>query len=186
MRRILYLDASFERSFIAFDGQLLEVPSVQMADVISTLGSFDLVAAGAGPGSYTGMRVALALASGLSLAWQCPLVSLSVLYGFVPKQSGFFYAMLDARSGGVYYLKGYKGETITYEAVPSKAPSVSPLPLIISPRVAPLQGRFTESIQWVEAMPDPLRLLALVDEKFLAGDYSLTGERELLYLGKTA
>ena len=178
MGRILFLDASFERPFIVHDGQLIELPSASsMAETVEKLGVFEVVAAGKGPGSYTGMRVALSLASALSLAWGVPLVTLSALYGFKYEGDEDFQALLDARSGGVYLLE---------EGQPVKK-SIEELILkevIVSPRVEPLKKRLT-GCRFIEAMPDPLLLTQLVEEKISRKDYSLEGQAELLYLGRT-
>ncbi|MEI6531273.1 MAG: hypothetical protein WCN87_00430 [Chlamydiota bacterium] len=179
MGRILFLDASFDRPFVAYDNTLVEVSkALSMAEIVETLGTFDAVAAGQGPGSYTGMRIALSLASALSLAWKVPLLTLSALYGLVPEGDMDFQAMLDARSGGVYLLE---------EGVPVKK-SLDELVLkevIISPRIAPLQARLPKNIRFIEAMPNPQRLFSLLEEKLNQGSYSLTGQAELLYLGRT-
>src|SRR5437899_627154 len=44
----------------------------------------EFVACGRGPGSYTGIRIGVALAKALSLALHIPLVGLSSLRAFVP------------------------------------------------------------------------------------------------------
>lgn len=188
MSRILFLDASFDRPFIAYDDVLLELNSSgEMAEAVKGLGVFDVVAAGAGPGSYTGMRVAFSLASALSLALEVPLVTLSALYGFAPKEEGAFEVMLDARSGGVYLLSGTKRANVVFEGSPTKKPleEVRLRDFVLSPCIAPLQARLPGKTCWIEAMPDPGRLFPLIEEKMKKGDYSLSGQAELLYLGRT-
>ncbi|MDB6081288.1 MAG: hypothetical protein JWO53_560, partial [Chlamydiia bacterium] len=68
----------------------------------------EYIAVGVGPGSYTGIRVAVAIAKGISFALNIPLVGVSSLKGFVPElsQKGSFIAAIDARIGGVYALQG--------------------------------------------------------------------------------
>lgn len=193
MSRILYLDASFERPFIAYEGKLLELGSSDLlAGAIAILGPFDAIAAGGGPGSYTGIRSALALASGLSLASGAPLIMLSALYGLVPSEEGRFQAMLDARSGGVYYLAGSKGDKVVFDEKPLKK-SLEELiveKMIVSPHAALLQTRLkqradgADGVHFIDKMPDPELLLQAAQDKLDAGLYSLDGYGELLYLGK--
>lgn len=188
MGRILFLDASFEKPFIIYDETLIELKSSdEMAEVVAALGVFDVVAAGEGPGSYTGMRVALSLASALSLSWQVPLVTVSALYGFIPEKEGSFSVMLDARSGGVYQLLGKKEQTVIYEGKPIKT-SIEDVILpdfVLSPHVAVLQKRLLGNTRWIEMMPQPRLLQERIKEKIAQGAYSLTGQAELLYLGRT-
>ena len=179
MGRILFLDASFDRPFVAYDDTLIEVSkALSMAEIVENLGSFDAVATGQGPGSYTGMRMALSLASALSLTWKVPLLTLSALHGINNEEDMDCQVMLDARSGGVYLLE---------EGVPVKK-SLEDLVLkevILSPRIAPLQARLPPHIRFIEAMPEPARLFSLLEKKLTQGAYSLEGQAELLYLGRT-
>jgi tRNA threonylcarbamoyladenosine biosynthesis protein TsaB len=66
-------------------------------------GDVDCYAAANGPGSFTGMRIALAAAKGLAASFERPLVGVSNLlavawYGTGPKRA----AVLDARRGEIY------------------------------------------------------------------------------------
>lgn len=74
------------------------------------------VAVGHGPGSYTGIRVAVACAKALTVALDIPLIGVSSLRGFVPDDAyqGPFFACIDARIGGVYCIKGEKQGTISF------------------------------------------------------------------------
>lgn len=56
----------------------------------------DQIVVGEGPGSLTGVRVGLALAQGLALGWEIPLVRVGSLHGF-PEEL----VAIDARSGGL-------------------------------------------------------------------------------------
>lgn len=185
MQRILYLDASSERPFLIYDGHLQELKSSQqLASAVSEVGLFDIIACGEGPGSYTGLRTALALASGLSLARSIPLVTVSALYGLLPEENGSFHAMLDARSGGVYFLTG---QDLKFEGVPDKK-SVEEMILkefVVSMSVKPLQARFpSQETRWIEKMPEPAEIVRRVAEKLDKGGFSLIGQAELLYLGR--
>jgi tRNA threonylcarbamoyl adenosine modification protein YeaZ len=186
MDKTLYIDASSERPFLIYDGHLQELKSSQeLAPAISKLGSFDVIACGEGPGSYTGLRTALALASGLSLAKGVPLITVSALYGLLPEEPGAFHAMLDARSGGVYFVTGQDGICL---GVPDKK-SVEEIILkefVVSFNVKPLQARFPiGSARFIEKMPEPAEIIRRVEEKLNRGSYSLVGQAELLYLGRS-
>ncbi|KIC73408.1 tRNA (adenosine(37)-N6)-threonylcarbamoyltransferase complex dimerization subunit type 1 TsaB [Candidatus Protochlamydia amoebophila] len=75
----------------------------------NSLRSEDLtfIGIGTGPGSYTGIRVGMAVAQALSYSWKIPLVGVSSLDGFVPSKKNVpFAAIIDARIGGAYVRKG--------------------------------------------------------------------------------
>lgn len=61
-----------------------------------------LVAATAGPGSFTGVRIGLAAAKGLALAVPCQAVGVSTLAAAAYPYSGLVAPLLDARAGNVY------------------------------------------------------------------------------------
>ena len=73
-----------------------------------SINNIDAIGITAGPGSYTGLRVAMASAKGLCYALQKPLVSISTLQvmamAAIEKSPGFdFYCpMIDARRNEVY------------------------------------------------------------------------------------
>jgi tRNA threonylcarbamoyladenosine biosynthesis protein TsaB len=61
----------------------------------------DLIVIGTGPGSYTGVRVSLAAAVGLSLAWQVPVMGLSSLLAWETDEvmPAIYQIIGDARRG---------------------------------------------------------------------------------------
>jgi len=83
--------------------------------MIDALGvrAFDAVAVGAGPGSFTGLRIGMATAKGIAFAAGCPLWAVSSLAALargelfadgaeVPRGPGPVCAVLDARRGELY------------------------------------------------------------------------------------
>ncbi len=69
------------------------------------LNSIDAIAVAAGPGSFTGLRIASATAKGLGLSLGCPLVSVPTVDALAFNMwgnSGVICPILDARRGQVY------------------------------------------------------------------------------------
>ena len=69
------------------------------------LGALDALAVGHGPGSFTGIRSAVAAARGLALAAALPVLgvgTLEALAAAVPDAEGTLVAAIDARRGQVY------------------------------------------------------------------------------------
>jgi len=66
----------------------------------------DAIAVGRGPGAFTGVRLAIALAQGIALALDRPVVAVSTLAALAmraePKQAGRILAAVDARMGEIY------------------------------------------------------------------------------------
>lgn len=81
----------------------------------------DAVAVSKGPGSFTGLRIGVAAAKGLCLAWQIPLISvdtLSIMFdaAFEKDQSADVYVpMIDARRMEVYMRIIKKDSTLFSE-----------------------------------------------------------------------
>ena len=69
----------------------------------ASLDDIDLFAYGAGPGSFTGLRIGAAMMQGLSLATDCNLVAVSSLAALASHQRGLVLSAVDARMEQVYY-----------------------------------------------------------------------------------
>lgn len=93
----------------------------------------DLIAVGRGPGSYTGVRVGLAIGKGLAYSLGIPLVGVNTLLALAannPGWPGLLCPVLDARRGMVYtglYLR--KEQDYWVELRP---PELRPLPEVIA------------------------------------------------------
>jgi tRNA threonylcarbamoyladenosine biosynthesis protein TsaB len=62
----------------------------------------EIIAVGAGPGSYTGVRVAASYAQGLARAWQAKVVCVPTLEAIAAKETGIVAVSLNALRGNVY------------------------------------------------------------------------------------
>jgi tRNA threonylcarbamoyladenosine biosynthesis protein TsaB len=77
-----------------------------LADAGIARADVELVACGLGPGSFTGVRVALATAKGIALGLGAPLVgvgSLEVMAAALPAGEPAAVALIDARKGEVFW-----------------------------------------------------------------------------------
>ena len=91
---------------------------------------FDQIVVGVGPGSYTGVRVGMALATGLHLAREIPLVGVCSLCAYTPDHDGPFVSVVSAGPGGFYILEGEKkGDVITW-GEPQQVPDLPDRPLV--------------------------------------------------------
>ncbi len=85
------------------------------------LGTIDAIAVAAGPGSFTGLRIASATAKGLGLSLGCPIVSVPTVDGLAYNMwgnSGVICPIMDARRGQVYtglYSFDAQGQLVTLQ-----------------------------------------------------------------------
>lgn len=101
-----------------------------------TIGDVERIAVGIGPGSFTGIRVGMAIAKGLAIGKKIPIVGISGLDALASsvQEKGRIFSLLDARKTRVYYrvfdegkalcepkdgylkdvLEEYKGEAVNY------------------------------------------------------------------------
>lgn len=88
------------------------------ADV--SLQQLNYIAIGIGPGSFLGTRIGVITAKSLSYGLKIPLVSFCSLQAYQSHLMGEFYVISDAKSKGVYLLKGVKtADSLIYEETPS-------------------------------------------------------------------
>lgn len=213
--RTLIIETSTERGLIAFtnDAQVLyekELPfgynqSKFLMPELKTLvqachlssQSLDCISVGIGPGSYTGIRVGVSVAKTLAYAWQLPLIGISSLYAFVPREKGVFVALIDAKIGGAYLLKGHFDGHEIQEISESQVVSLEQLDhhlkdaeVIVTPSAKMLKNKIdriypSNRWEWEEVSPSAKHLAQAVNKKYESGDWSLNTALELLYLRKT-
>ena len=97
----------------------------------SAIPALDAVAFGAGPGSFTGLRIACGVAQGIAFARGLPVVGISTLEA-IAEESGAarVVACLDARMHEVYYAALEKAAGRWREVIAAQcvAPAQAPLP----------------------------------------------------------
>ena len=95
------------------------------------IGQLDAVAFGAGPGSFTGLRIACGIAQGLAFARALPVLGVSTLEAMAEESGAArVAACLDARMREVYYAALEKRGGRWHEVVPAQCVSpeaVAPL-----------------------------------------------------------
>lgn len=174
------------------------IPTIaEIAELFPLSSQLDAIGVGIGPGSYTGIRIGVAVAQGLAYAWKVPLIGISSLSGFIPYENEVSYAgVLDARIGGVYFQKGRIGQASFQES-----PQISPLNQIgehlqdvkylITPLAGVLLSKFSKFFPenmwiWEERAPSVPFLLKQVESKCLNKEYIHPPDRlQLLYLRET-
>lgn len=152
------------------------------------------VSVGIGPGSYTGIRVGVAVAKTFSFALKIPLIGISSLLGFIPIEDGFFAALIDAKIGGVYLIKGNKsGKDVHYLTEPDVVPlgnlkqALVGVEWLVTPNSQILKTKIEldNGQKWIEIGPSLEHLAAISQQKFDNKDYSLDAKTDILYLRKT-
>jgi tRNA threonylcarbamoyladenosine biosynthesis protein TsaB len=118
----LAVDDGAARASLALRRGLQHAPSLlPLADrLLAELGlaarELELVVCSVGPGSFTGIRIGLATAKGISFATGCPLVGVTTLDALALPWAGFpgpVWAAIDARKGR-WYAAGYRdGRRVT-------------------------------------------------------------------------
>ncbi|MBN4066802.1 tRNA (adenosine(37)-N6)-threonylcarbamoyltransferase complex dimerization subunit type 1 TsaB [Simkania negevensis] len=177
------------------------MPAVDEALRTANLKASELhsIVVGKGPGSYTGIRVGVACAKVLSYACQIPLIGVCSLELFVPNDSeppGAFASLIDARSGGIFFLEGTKNEDGTIVTSEAKLLPVN----IVRERVLSIKRLFTpsgehlqerldlrkdQSISWTRCGPNIQQMKRIGETKLAQKAYTTNGRLEILYLRKT-
>ncbi len=154
----------------------------------------DLIVAGIGPGSYTGIRAGVVVAKSLSYANKTPLVGICSLEGFFPDHEGSFAVLIDAKMAGCYMLKGERKDgKIVYTSSPEVrllehiGEQLEGVDVIVSPHCDVIKEKFKvqypdKKWEWQETAPDPQYIAKRALEKYEKGDYSTDGTVEILYM----
>lgn len=155
------------------------------------------IGVGIGPGSYTGIRIGVAVAKALAYAWKIPIVKFCTLEAFVPEEEGSFAAIIDAKIGGAYVLKGNASESqINYYTPPAVYPLdqlgtlLEDIPLLVTPYAKSIKPKIEQLYpdvpwHWREMSPSAKRMAAIVKERYDQKEWVLNHQLELLYLRKT-
>ena len=157
----------------------------------------DAIAVSKGPGSYTGLRIAVSTAKGICVGSNCKLIGINslegMLHGAIKYRSGFqyFVPMIDARRMEVYCLVGDAGGNIIRETRPEIINEASFLELADSSVVffgdgaEKLHDNFKAKTNfhiWDGFRPDAKSIGILAIEKFEKGEFEDVAYFEPYYL----
>jgi tRNA threonylcarbamoyladenosine biosynthesis protein TsaB len=127
------LAATAEPMWRGHQERLASLVAETMAEAGVAFDELNRVGATVGPGSFTGLRVGVAFAKGLSVALGVPAVGVGALDAFAAGVPGAALVVADARRGQVYWQAFLEG-------APATAPAVSPLEDLARQRPAILLG----------------------------------------------
>lgn len=173
----------------------------RLTELLKPFGPFpkiDAIGAGVGPGSYTGIRIGVAVAQALAYSWNVPLIGISSLHGFAPETFSTFAAVSDARIGGLYFQKGTRSPTgVKYEGEPGVCTleeaglHLNETTHLISPSLQLLKAKLArahpdKNWEWEERGPSAFLLLKSLEKKVILGEAVTPPDSlDLLYLRKT-
>jgi len=190
----LILDTSGSRPFLllAKDGKALSSIFLESGPLLSKtlgarikefLGSLrpERIVMGAGPGSYTGVRVGAAMAQALAFGWQIPLFGFPSLQAFAPETEKPFAILADARMGGLYCQRGKGSEFHPPELLSAnEAPVLLANLTLFSPESEQVAKR-ASFLQPVEAAEPNFAYLAALSDGKIPG---LQSRLSLAYLDR--
>ena len=95
------------------------IPMIQkmMTDLNLQMSTLDRVAVSVGPGSFTGVRIGLATARGISLALDIPAIGVSTLQAAAFGTKGHVMAVIDTKRGD-FYTQTFR------DAIPTEPPTI--------------------------------------------------------------
>lgn len=175
---------------------LLPMLQTMLAEAGVTLSQIDGIAFGAGPGSFTGLRIACGVAQGLAFAQDMPVIGISTLEALAQQVNApYVLAALDARMSELYFAAYEKTATGWY---PVHAP------LLCRPETAPevtgsgwigcgsgfdlyqpvLSERYNDNLQQVISgcYPHAREIVQLAVVKFANGDGGSAEEALPVYI----
>jgi tRNA threonylcarbamoyl adenosine modification protein YeaZ len=184
----LFLDTSTDRGLLAIvdQGAIVEEQQLHagpfssssiLPSLVNLLGKrgfslqqFDRFIAGIGPGSFTGIRVAVSIQQSLAFAQGLPWFGWSSLHLWTPAEPGRFVAMVDARSGGIYCqaAEWQPGSYTVHE--PAQRLSVEDAQVlarrfdgrIATPHAPPLVARLDDDLLIEQVQPSLKRIIGQV------------------------
>lgn len=118
--------------------KILPLVDSLLAKAKCNLKDLDVIGFGQGPGSFTGVRISVAIAQGLAYACKLPLVGVSTLQMMAQQayqQTGatHVFSAIDARMGEIYFAEYTLGENSTMELVAEEQ--------VLKPEQLMLQGK---------------------------------------------
>lgn len=200
---LLLIDTSCSAGFLSLGPQLLRLfplgpgQSHRIAPLLAealaeqglSVQELEGIAVGSGPGSFTGLRVAAALAQGFRLGIGLPVHGFRSLKAYPSPHEGSFVTAFDARGGGAYALVGERQGAEVFWHGEAKRYSIEELQSLLHGHrwlVSPdetLQSRLTipGGTDWVEGKPLLQGVVRELQEEEVG-----TERVELLYLGQSA
>ena len=114
----------------------------------------DLIVAGIGPGSYTGIRVGAMTAKAMAFALNIPVIGISTLEGFTA--IGSYAAVIDAKIGGIYV--GLPGSDPALYSLDQAKELLKNVETLVTPNSAVLKSKLPHP-KWLERYPDPIPMM---------------------------
>ncbi|MGF7184272.1 tRNA threonylcarbamoyladenosine biosynthesis protein TsaB [Desulfitispora alkaliphila] len=173
----LHVESNHSENLMPLIDQLISSCGVAKEDITG-------VAVSTGPGSFTGLRIAMSIAKGLAQTLEIPIVGIPTLDGLAHKMMGFngvICPILDARKGEVYTCL-YSGTTDTLEKTSSyMAVSIEELANMMEPIDKPIYFLGDAIPEFKE------KILALLNHKeiyFSPQPNSMPSGGQIAWLGK--
>lgn len=179
------------------DGAILDRSSCDAAHALSTvlmpaleqmltknfipLSQLGYIAAGIGPGSYTGTRVGATIAQTLSYALKIPLIGFESFLAYMPDCEGSFYFLMDAKMHQLCLFEGFKEKNlITFSAFR--------LISITTSSLAPADQMILQDCH-LDLFPDkqlrahfnPSLLVQIIEKKFYSSQFTPADQFKLHY-----
>ena len=134
--------------------------------------SLDLVAVTVGPGSFTGIRAALALAHGIALAAGVPVVAVTVGEALADSLPNLgrreLWSAIDSRRGSVFLERGGRAASFELESLPGTDARIA----VAGDAAIAVAGRLAArgaDVMLTDARLPQARHIAVVGERRLAG-----------------
>lgn len=169
---------------------LLPAISEGLHKIQKSVQDLSLIVVGAGPGSYTGIRVGAIVGKTIAYACNKPLIGVCTLEGFVPKEEkkGNYAVLIDAKIGGAYLLiRRFNEEPGLPKVSPLSEVSelVKEIDQLLTPNGERLKPLLKLNKEWHELAPDPIHLAHSALHKLAQGESNDQAGLKLLYLRAT-